>query len=155
MRTIYAATSSIRVAAYVFTSPDVTRALVAAKQRGVDVAVVADHRSNLEEARSTAGRHALTLIAKTGTQILDLIFRAQHQTRGRLRLQRLLLAQLHRDRTGGPRAAQQDVTVLRSVQRGVEVLDRTFAQAHLAGIAQARPAIERRSQARLFGQFEQ
>lgn len=144
MRTIYAATSSIRVAAYVFTSPDVTRALVAA-----------DHRSNLEEARSTAGRHALTLIAKTGTQILDLIFRAQHQTRGRLRLQRLLLAQLHRDRTGGPRAAQQDVTVLRSVQRVVEVLDRTFAQAHLAGIAQARPAIERRSQARLFGQFEQ
>ena len=55
MRTIYAATSSIRVAAYVFTSPDVTRALVAA-----------DHRSNLEEARSTAGRHALTLLAKAG-----------------------------------------------------------------------------------------
>ena len=66
LRTIDAATSSIRVAAYVFTSPDVTRALVAAKQRGVDVAVVADHRSNLEEARSTAGRHALTLLAKAG-----------------------------------------------------------------------------------------
>lgn len=32
LRTIDAATSSIRVAAYVFTSPDVTRALVAAKQ---------------------------------------------------------------------------------------------------------------------------
>ena len=66
LRTIDAATSSIRVAAYVFTSPDVTRALVVAKQRGVDVAVVADHRSNLEEARSTAGRHALTLLAKAG-----------------------------------------------------------------------------------------
>ena len=66
LRTIDAATSSIRVAAYVFTSPDVTRALVAAKQRGVDVAVIADHRSNLEEARSTAGRHALTLLAKAG-----------------------------------------------------------------------------------------
>ena len=66
LRTIDAATSSIRVAAYVFTSPDVTRALVAAKQRGVDVAMVADHRSNLEEARSTAGRHALTLLAKAG-----------------------------------------------------------------------------------------
>ncbi len=66
LSTIDAATSSIRVAAYVFTSPDVTRALVAAKQRGVDVAVVADHRSNLEEARSTAGRHALTLLAKAG-----------------------------------------------------------------------------------------
>ena len=66
LRTIDAATSSIRVAAYVFTNPDVTRALVAAKQRGVDVAVIADHRSNLEEARSTAGRHALTLLAKAG-----------------------------------------------------------------------------------------
>ena len=66
LRTIDAATSSIRVAAYVFTSPDVTRALIAAKQRGVDVAVVADHRSNLEEQRSTAGRHALTLLAKAG-----------------------------------------------------------------------------------------
>lgn len=66
LRTIDAATSSIRVAAYVFTSPDVTRALVAAKQRGVDVAVIADHRSNLEEQRSTAGRHALTLLAKAG-----------------------------------------------------------------------------------------
>ena len=32
LRTIDAATSSIRVAAYVFTSPDVTLALVAAKQ---------------------------------------------------------------------------------------------------------------------------
>ena len=66
LRTIDAATSSIRVAAYVFTSPDVTRALIAAKQRGVDVAVVADHRSNLEEQRSGAGRHALTLLAKAG-----------------------------------------------------------------------------------------
>lgn len=66
LRTIDAATSSIRVAAYVFTNPDVTRALIAAKQRGVDVAVVADHRSNLEEQRSGAGRHALTLLAKAG-----------------------------------------------------------------------------------------
>jgi len=66
LSTIDAATSSIRVAAYVFTSPDVTRALIAAKQRGVDVAVIADYRSNLEDQRSGAGRHALTLLAKTG-----------------------------------------------------------------------------------------
>ena len=66
LRTIDAATSSIRVAAYVFTSPDVTRALIAAKQRGVDVAVVADHRSNLEEQRSGAGRHALTHLGEGG-----------------------------------------------------------------------------------------
>ncbi len=61
LRTIDAATSSIRVAAYVLTSPDVTRALIAAKQRGVDVAVIADYRSN-----PGAGRHALTLLAKAG-----------------------------------------------------------------------------------------
>lgn len=66
LSTIDAATSSIRVAAYVFTSPDVTRALIAAKQRGVDVAVIADYRSNLEDQRSGAGRHALTLLAKAG-----------------------------------------------------------------------------------------
>lgn len=66
LSTINAATSSIRVAAYVFTSPDVTRALIAAKQRGVDVAVIADYRSNLEDQRSGAGRHALTLLAKAG-----------------------------------------------------------------------------------------
>lgn len=66
LSTIDAATSSIRVAAYVFTSPDVTRALIAAKQRGVDVAVIADYRSNLEDQRTGAGRHALTLLAKAG-----------------------------------------------------------------------------------------
>ena len=49
-----------------FTNPDVTRALIAAKQRGVDVAVVADHRSNLQEQRTPAARHALTLLAKAG-----------------------------------------------------------------------------------------
>lgn len=66
LRTIDAATRSIRVAAYVLTSPDVTRALIAAKQRGVDVAVIADYRSNLEDQRSGAGRHSLTLLAKAG-----------------------------------------------------------------------------------------
>ncbi|WP_240890477.1 phospholipase D family protein [Pseudomonas sp. TMW22090] len=66
LRTIEVASSSIRLSAYVFTNPDVTRALIAAKQRGVDVAVVADHRSNLQEQRTPAARHALTLLAKAG-----------------------------------------------------------------------------------------
>jgi phosphatidylserine/phosphatidylglycerophosphate/cardiolipin synthase-like enzyme len=66
LNTIQSATSSIRLSAYVFTNPDVTRALIEAKQRGVDVAVVADYRSNFEDRRGQAGSHALTLLAKAG-----------------------------------------------------------------------------------------
>lgn len=66
LSTLKAATSSIRLSAYVFTNPEVTSALIAAKQRGVDVAVVADHRSNFEDRRGEAGRHALSLLAKSG-----------------------------------------------------------------------------------------
>lgn len=47
------------LSAYVFTNPDVTRALIAAKQRGVDVAVVADHRSNLQEQSCSRGPTAV------------------------------------------------------------------------------------------------
>ncbi|MGY2172133.1 phospholipase D family nuclease [Pseudomonas gingeri] len=66
LKTIGKASSSIRLAAYVFTNPDITRALIAAKERGVDVAVVADYRSNFEDKRGQAGSHALTLLAKAG-----------------------------------------------------------------------------------------
>lgn len=46
LTTLKSARSSIRLSAYVFTNPQVTSALIAAKERGVDVAVVAGHRSN-------------------------------------------------------------------------------------------------------------
>ncbi|RMP38551.1 hypothetical protein ALQ24_200018 [Pseudomonas syringae pv. antirrhini] len=66
LRTIQSATSSVRLSAYMFTSPDVVKALIAAKTRGVDVAVVADQRGNLEGNAARAGRHALSLLYKAG-----------------------------------------------------------------------------------------
>ncbi|CAB3804349.1 phospholipase D family protein [Paraburkholderia fynbosensis] len=60
---------SIRVAAYSFTSPAIVRALIAAHGRGVDVAVVADEKSNLVEDRSGKGRMALTLLSGAGVPV--------------------------------------------------------------------------------------
>jgi phosphatidylserine/phosphatidylglycerophosphate/cardiolipin synthase-like enzyme len=51
-RAIDHAQHSIRLAAYSFTSTDVVRRLIEAKQRGVDVAVIVDERNNLVEDRS-------------------------------------------------------------------------------------------------------
>lgn len=44
----------------------VLRTIGAAKQRGVDVAVVADHQGNLQGGAARAGQHALTLLARAG-----------------------------------------------------------------------------------------
>jgi len=66
LRTIDSASSSIRLSAYVFTSPDVAKALITAKQRGVDVAVVADYQGNLQGNGSRAGKHALSLLVRAG-----------------------------------------------------------------------------------------
>ncbi|MDQ7915842.1 phospholipase D family protein [Pseudomonas sp. 102515] len=66
LRSISAATNSIRLSAYMLTSPDVAKALIEAKQRGVDVAIVADHDGNLEGGAARAGQHALTLLARAG-----------------------------------------------------------------------------------------
>jgi len=64
VRLIDSARTSIRLAAYAFTSPAVTRALIAAKKRGVDVAVLVDHKSNLVQdasGKATAALNALSL----------------------------------------------------------------------------------------------
>lgn len=66
LRTIGVASSSIRLSAYMLTSPEVTKALIEAKRRGVDVAVVADHNGNLQGSASRAGQHALSLISRAG-----------------------------------------------------------------------------------------
>lgn len=62
LKTIGAARSSIRVAAYSFTSPAVTRALLAAKRRGVNVAVVVDDKGN----RARSSLQALNLLVNAG-----------------------------------------------------------------------------------------
>lgn len=66
LKVIRSAKSSIRLAAYSFTSPSVARALVDAKRRGVDVAVVVDYKNNFEETRTNAPREALNLLVNAG-----------------------------------------------------------------------------------------
>jgi phosphatidylserine/phosphatidylglycerophosphate/cardiolipin synthase-like enzyme len=66
IRTLDSAQRSIRLIGYSFTSPDVVRSLVAAKRRGVDVAVAVDYKSNLEEDRSGKGRAALATLVNAG-----------------------------------------------------------------------------------------
>jgi phosphatidylserine/phosphatidylglycerophosphate/cardiolipin synthase-like enzyme len=69
LKAIGAARSSIRVAAYSFTSPAVTRALLAAKRRGVNVAVVVDGKGN----RAKSSQQALNLLVNAGvpTRTID------------------------------------------------------------------------------------
>ncbi|VVE85394.1 phospholipase D family nuclease [Pandoraea sputorum] len=62
LKVIDSAKTSIRLAGYLFTSPPVVRALLDAKQRGVDVAVAVDDKGT----RSTAARQALNLLVNAG-----------------------------------------------------------------------------------------
>ncbi|KVR40774.1 phospholipase D family protein [Burkholderia multivorans] len=79
LRTIGEAHQSIRVLAYSFTAPAVTRALIAAKHRGVDVAVTVDARSNLSEDRSGRARSALGALTYAGVPVRTVsVFPAQH-----------------------------------------------------------------------------
>jgi len=59
LSTIQSARQSIRLLAYSFTAAPVVRALIAAKRRGVDVAVTVDYRNNIQEDRSGKARAAL------------------------------------------------------------------------------------------------
>lgn len=66
IKVINSATKSIRLAAYSFTSPPIVKALIDAKKKGVDVAVIADYKSNIEENRTDASRKALGLLVSAG-----------------------------------------------------------------------------------------
>ena len=57
LKTITTAQEEIRLMGYSFTSPEVAGALVRARQRGVDVKVVLDHKANTGE-RNKASRAA-------------------------------------------------------------------------------------------------
>ncbi|HDR9240209.1 phospholipase D family protein [Burkholderia vietnamiensis] len=79
LRTIGEARKSIRVLAYSFTAPAVTRALIAAKRRGIDVAVTVDARSNFDHDRSGRARAALGALAYSGIPVRVVnVFPAQH-----------------------------------------------------------------------------
>lgn len=75
MSVIGSAKHEIRMLGYAFTSRDIARALIAAKQRGVDVQVVLDAGENSNRASWTA----LNLIATAGIPVrLDSAYRIQH-----------------------------------------------------------------------------
>lgn len=65
LKVIHASQSSIRLAAYSFTSPKVVRALVDARRRGVDVRVVADEKGT----SSKPGTAALNLLVNAGIPV--------------------------------------------------------------------------------------
>jgi phosphatidylserine/phosphatidylglycerophosphate/cardiolipin synthase-like enzyme len=69
LEAICTAPRSIHLSAYSFTSPAVVQALIDAHRRGVDVAVVADRKSNLVEDRSGKGRIALDLLSGAGVGV--------------------------------------------------------------------------------------
>lgn len=62
LRVINASEHSIRLAAYSFTSPNIVRALVDAKKRGVDVRIVVDEKGN----KSRSSLAALNLVVNAG-----------------------------------------------------------------------------------------
>jgi phosphatidylserine/phosphatidylglycerophosphate/cardiolipin synthase-like enzyme len=64
LRVIGSAKQSLRMSAYSLTSPSIVKALIAAKQRGVDVQVVADYKNNVVEDKSGKGRRALNLLTE-------------------------------------------------------------------------------------------
>lgn len=69
LKAICAARHSVHLSAYSFTSPSIVQALIDAHRRGVDVAVVADRKSNLVEDRSGKGRIALDLLSGAGVGV--------------------------------------------------------------------------------------
>lgn len=69
LKTIGAARGEIRMMTYSLTSVPVVEALIAARHRGVDVAVVADYKNNVTEDKSGKGRAALSALVNAGCQV--------------------------------------------------------------------------------------
>ncbi|MCA3822591.1 MAG: phospholipase D family protein [Burkholderia sp.] len=72
------ARSRVRLAAYTFTSPDVVRRLIAAKRRGVDVAVIADAKENTGARGARTGQAALNLLVEAGIPVRTVSVYAIH-----------------------------------------------------------------------------
>ncbi|EBP9406077.1 phospholipase D family protein, partial [Salmonella enterica] len=65
LKTIETAQHNIRLMGYSFTSPEVVRALISAKRRGVDVKVVLDEKGN----RGKASVAAMNLLVNAGIPV--------------------------------------------------------------------------------------
>jgi len=74
LKVIASASSQIRLAAYSFTSPHIAQALVDAKQRGVDVRVIADYKRNLGK----PSVKALSQLVKAGIPTRTVAVYAMH-----------------------------------------------------------------------------
>lgn len=69
LKNINGAKSTVRVAAFAFSSPVIVDALVAARRRGVDVRLVVDHRHNVEHDAKGIGHKALDAMIKAGAAV--------------------------------------------------------------------------------------
>jgi len=69
IKSIDSAQKSIRLLAYSFTNPNIVRALVRAKKRGVDVAIVVDYKNNIEEDRYGKARAALNTLREVDVTV--------------------------------------------------------------------------------------
>lgn len=69
LKVIDSAKSELRVLSYSFTSAPVTRALIRARHRGVDVKLVADQKNNVSEDRSGKSRAALSALTNAGADV--------------------------------------------------------------------------------------
>jgi phosphatidylserine/phosphatidylglycerophosphate/cardiolipin synthase-like enzyme len=69
LKVIASARSELRVLAYSFTSAAVTKALLDAQKRGIDVKLVVDYKSNIREDRSGKAKAALGALATAGVAI--------------------------------------------------------------------------------------
>jgi phosphatidylserine/phosphatidylglycerophosphate/cardiolipin synthase-like enzyme len=69
VKTIDNAKSSIRLAAFAFSSPVIVKALLAAKRRGADVRIVVDRKHNVDEDEKGIGRKALGALLESGIPV--------------------------------------------------------------------------------------
>lgn len=69
IKVIGSANTEIRMLAYSFTSAPVVKALIAAKRRGVSVALVVDERHNLGQDSSGKAGAALSALAEAGVDV--------------------------------------------------------------------------------------
>ena len=68
VKTINSAKYEIRILSYSFTNSVITKALIAAKHRGLSVTIVADEKNNLQESGGK-GRAALAALANAGCEV--------------------------------------------------------------------------------------
>lgn len=69
LKVIDSAQSEIRMLSYSFTSAPVTRALLNAQKRGVDIKLVADHKNNVSQDSSGKARAALSALVNAGVDV--------------------------------------------------------------------------------------